>query len=89
MAEAGVPADVEFATKPALAREMISLALDAGVPAAWVAGDEVYGADPQLRADLHQRGIGYVRAVASNHRVHTAAATATATELARTLPSRA
>ena len=38
---AGVPADIEFTTKPALAQSMISAALDAGVPAAWVAGDEV------------------------------------------------
>ncbi len=89
MAEAGVPADVEFATKPALARTMIARALDAGVPAGWVAGDEVYGADPQLRNELHKRNIGYVLAVASNHRVPTAAETATATELASTLPSRA
>jgi SRSO17 transposase len=32
---------VEFATKPALAREMIARALDAGVSARWAAGDEV------------------------------------------------
>ncbi len=88
-AEAGVPADVEFATKPALARTMIARALDAGVPAGWVAGDEVYGADPQLRHDLHDRKIGYVLAVASNHRVPTTTGTATATELASTLPGRA
>lgn len=89
LAEAGVPADVQFATKPALARTMIARALDAGVPASWVAGDEVYGADPQLRNDLQQRGIGYVLAVASNHRVTTTAGTATATQLAGALNSRA
>src|SRR5947208_3158457 len=50
--QAGVPDEVEFATKPALAREMITRALDAGVPAWWVAGDEVYGADPGLRDEL-------------------------------------
>lgn len=43
---------------------MISRALDAGTPAAWVTGDEVYGADPGLRADLQARRIGYVLAVA-------------------------
>ena len=89
LAEAGVPAEVEFATKPALARTMIARALDAGVPASWVAGDEVYGADPDLRHDLQQRGIGYVLAVASNHRVSTSAGAATATALAATLPARA
>lgn len=43
-AEAGVPADIEFLTKPALATGMIRRALNAGVPARWIAGDEVYGA---------------------------------------------
>ena len=51
-AAAGVPAGVGFATKPTLARQMIARTLDAGVPARWVAADEVYGADPGLRADL-------------------------------------
>jgi SRSO17 transposase len=36
---AGIPAQVGFATKPALATRMLSRALDAGVPAAWVTGD--------------------------------------------------
>jgi SRSO17 transposase len=35
--EAGVPTDVRFATKPALARRMLERALDAGVPAAIMA----------------------------------------------------
>ena len=48
---------------------MICRALDAGVPAAWVTGDEVYGANPGLRAELEDRGIGYVLAVACAHRV--------------------
>jgi DDE superfamily endonuclease len=43
---AGVPAQVGFATKPALATRMLVRGLDAGVPAAWVTGDEVDGADP-------------------------------------------
>ena len=37
---AGVPRDTAFATKPALARHMITRALDAGTPAAWVTADE-------------------------------------------------
>jgi hypothetical protein len=49
-ATAGVPSDVEFATKPALAYQMITWALDGGAAARWVADDEVYGADPSLRA---------------------------------------
>jgi len=38
---AGMPAKIEFATKPALATAMIRRAVAAGTPAAWVAGDEV------------------------------------------------
>jgi SRSO17 transposase len=52
---------------------MIARALDAGTPAAWVTGDEVYGGDPGLRADLERRQIGYVLAVAASHRVTTSA----------------
>jgi hypothetical protein len=45
-------------------RQMIARALDAVTPANWVAGDEVYGADPGLRAGLEHRQLGYVLAVA-------------------------
>jgi SRSO17 transposase len=86
---AGVPDDIKFATKPALAREMITRALDAGIPAAWVAGDEVYGADSKLRAGLQERRIGYVLAVACDHQVTTLAGKHAAKALARRLPSRA
>lgn len=67
---AGVPDDIGFATKPALAGQMIAAALDAGVPFGWVTGNEVYGADPGLRTDLENRGIGYVLAVGCDRRVH-------------------
>jgi hypothetical protein len=53
---AGIPDQVGFATKPALAQRMLTSALDAGVPAAWVTGDEVYGACPGLRAGLERPG---------------------------------
>jgi SRSO17 transposase len=69
---AGVPADIGFATKPALAAGMLSRALAAGVPARWVTADEVYGADPCLRADLEIQRVGYVLAVGCDRRVPTA-----------------
>jgi len=69
--QAGVPDEVEFATKPALATAMISRAVQAGTPAAWVAGDEVYGADPNLRRTVREHGLGYVLQVAANRRVPT------------------
>jgi SRSO17 transposase len=84
--KAGVPEGTPFATKPALARRMLARTLDARVPAGWLAGDEVYGAGPGLRADLETRGTGYVLAVACRHQVTTGLRTSRADELARRLP---
>jgi len=86
---AGVPDQVQFATKPALARRMLARALDAGVPASWVTGDEVYGADPGLRAALEACGIGYVLAVACDHSVRAAGGTWRADALLNRVPARA
>ena len=88
LAAAGVPAGVGFATKPALAQSMITDALDAQVPARWVAGDEVYGADPKLRKALLERGIGYVLAIAKNHQINTGIGARRAIDLAVLLPKR-
>jgi SRSO17 transposase len=68
---------------------MLARTLDAGVPAAWVTGDEVYGADPALRAELEARGLGYVLAVAGDHRVLAAGDTYRADALLRRVPARA
>jgi len=68
-AEARVGEAVEFATKPELAMTMIARALDAGVPAGWVTGDEVYGQHSKLRMMLEGRGMPYVLAVPVNQRV--------------------
>jgi hypothetical protein len=38
-----------------------------GPPAAWVAGNEVYGGDPRLRASLERWRTGYVLAVSRSH----------------------
>lgn len=66
---AGIPDQVEFATKPTPAGQMIAQAPDAGISASWVAADEAYGQDPDLRALSESRRIGYVLAVACNTRV--------------------
>jgi SRSO17 transposase len=86
---AGIPEGVGFTTKPALARRMLARALDAGVPGAWVTGDEVYGADPTLRAELEARGIGYVLAVACDHHVLAAGDLWRADALLKRVPARA
>lgn len=86
---AGIPEELGFATKPALATEMIGHALDAGVPAAWVTGDEVYGSDPHLSAELERRQIGYVLAVSRKRAITTRAGDFRAGVLAHSLPKRA
>lgn len=65
-ARAGVPDDITFATKPAIAREMIVKALDSGLQCAFVLADSVYGSDYTLRRMLEERGQPYVLAVRSN-----------------------
>ena len=71
-ADAGVPAAVSFATKGDLAVAMLARAFAAGVPAAWVVGDTVYGHD-QLRRWLEDEGRSYVLAVPATHRIWAAA----------------
>jgi SRSO17 transposase len=88
-AAAGVPTKVRFASKPALARQMLARALDAGTPARWVTADEVYGADTVLRSELERRGVGYVLAVARDHHAATHAGRRRADMLALQLPRRA
>src|ERR1700676_4047339 len=64
--EAHVPEKVTFATKLQIAGELISAALDAGAPCAWVLADALYGSDSRLRRLLGDRRQPYVLAVRSN-----------------------
>ena len=86
---ADVPAGTVFATKPALALVMITGAVTAGTPARWAAGDEVYGNDPKLRAGIAACGLGFVLAVARDHRISAAAGIRRAIDLAVCLPAAA
>ena len=67
--EAGIPDDVQFSSKPELARLMLERALDAGMPAAWVTADEAYGKDGGFRGWLEQRRVSYVVAVPKSQAV--------------------
>ena len=67
--EAGVPEDVAFQTKPRLAQRMLERALESGVPFAWVAGDEVYGSNRNLRLWLEREGIAHVLAIKRNEKL--------------------
>jgi SRSO17 transposase len=66
---AHVPDDVAFATKPKIARRMITRAIAARVPFSFVAADSVYGTG-EIETLLRKAGKGYVRGVASNHLFH-------------------
>jgi SRSO17 transposase len=67
--EAGVPADIQFATKPQLALAMLRHAFDAGLKPAFVLADEVYGSDSKFRRFLEARGQPFVVAVSSQQRL--------------------
>jgi SRSO17 transposase len=66
---AGVPAEMVFATKPQLGRQMLARAFAADVPCRWITGDSVYGADYALRRCIEKSGRGYVLAVTSRQRL--------------------
>ena len=66
--QAGIPDEVEFATKGELAQQMLARAFAAGVPAEWVVGDTVYGYD-ELRLWLEEQQKNYVLAVPETHQV--------------------
>src|SRR5262245_43564308 len=86
---AGVPEGTAFATKPGLAKAMLARAFAAGVPAAWVTGDEVYGGDGGLRRWLESERRPYVLAVRANQYVWVGFRQATVAALAKALPKRA
>ena len=68
-ATAGIPGDIEFATKPLLARRMVERAIRSGLPFSWVTADEAYGDNGGLRQWLEERQVPFVLAVACDHRV--------------------
>lgn len=87
-AEAGVPEEVEFLTKPELARRMIARAIAAGVECAWVTGDSVYGNDGKLRLWLEEQRLPYVLGVTAQYRLFTERGREWAKEIFARLPGR-
>jgi len=65
-AEAGVPDDISFKTRPQQVIDMIDSAIEAKVPFAWFTADEEFGQNPGLCDHLHAAGISYVMAVPKN-----------------------
>jgi SRSO17 transposase len=65
MKTAGVPKNIRFQTRHALALEMLE---EQGhlLPHAWVAGDDEMGRTTHFRKDLHERNEQYLLAIPSN-----------------------
>lgn len=68
-AEAGAPAEATCIPKPALGKDLLDRAFAAGVQAAWVTADSVYGGAYHLRHYLEEREQSFVLAVPSTQRV--------------------
>jgi SRSO17 transposase len=73
--DAGIPTDVEFSTKPQLAMRQLERLTAAGLPAKWVAFDEVYGRSEQLRKTAARAGLAYVAIIPRDYQVTTPAGT--------------
>lgn len=56
----GIDAEVEFQTKPQLARDLLAAMVADGTMPPWCAGDEVYGRSSELRRFCESNQIGYV-----------------------------
>jgi SRSO17 transposase len=84
--EAGIGAEVEFATKPMLAQNMLERLLTTGVELGWFTADEAYGDNPGLRAWLEEVNLNYVMAVSCDQRFSTPKGPVRADELARGAP---
>src|SRR3954452_1839616 len=65
-AEAAIPADLEFATRPAQVIAMITRCVQAGLEFGWFTADEEFGQNPGLRNYLQNAGTAYVMAIPKN-----------------------
>jgi SRSO17 transposase len=87
-AAAGIPEDIEFAPKARLAQAMLARAIEAGVPFAWFAADEVYGQAKYLRRWLEERDVAYVMAIRCSDTFPVSGAEQRADSLIAALPAR-
>ncbi len=86
-AEAGVPEETPFATKIALAQDLLARAFAAQVPARWVVGDAFYGRSHELRSWLEEQGRAYVLMIPKTNAVEYAGRRSRAEQLGARLPA--
>jgi SRSO17 transposase len=72
-AEVGVPAEVQFQTKPELPLALLRQAQADGVPPAPILGDSVYGDSPDFREGVRQLGMEFMLQVTPTHKAWTQA----------------
>jgi SRSO17 transposase len=87
--EAKIPAEIGFATKPVLARQMIQRAVANHLPFKWVTGDSIYGGDRNLRRWLEENHYYFVLAVSKAEAVWSEFQQQRVDERAAELPSQA
>lgn len=88
-AEAGFDPEHTFRTKPRIACDQATRILDAGVPVAWMAADEVYGRSTAFRRLFEDHHIPYVVAVGIDFNITTKTGTYRADQVVKTLPRHA
>jgi len=64
--QTGIPEEVRFQTKPAIAVQQIQQAWEEGVPPAPILADAAYGNDSQFREGISELGLNYVLGVQSS-----------------------
>jgi SRSO17 transposase len=69
-AEARIPPEVTFKTKPQLAVQMLRRAMEQRVPPGVVLGDTAYGSSSEFRQGVRSLGLHYALAVSSATTVH-------------------
>jgi SRSO17 transposase len=68
-AEAAIPDDLTFTTRPMQVMTMIERARESELTFAWFTADEEFGQNPRLRTYLEQAEISYVMAIPKNTEV--------------------
>jgi SRSO17 transposase len=66
---AGIPDELQFATKPQLAMNQLDRLTAAGLPARWAAFDEVYGRSEALRTKTANAGLAYVAIIPCDYQI--------------------
>jgi SRSO17 transposase len=65
-AEAGVPEELGFRTKPEIALDLLRHTLDEGLPMKWLCADELYGRSSPFRNAVEAMGLRYVVEIPCN-----------------------